>query len=69
MAKKETLSTLRGGAWVKPLRSEWTGNSYRPKPEEGVPLIHAFRNIKQAGLREAIIRLVAELSEPDENGV
>jgi hypothetical protein len=35
----------------------------------GSRLIHAFRNIKQAALREAIIRLVAELSEPDENGV
>jgi hypothetical protein len=69
MVKKETLSTGRGGAWVKPLQSEWAGNSSRPKPEEGVQLIHAFRSIKQAALREAIIRLVAELSEPDENGL
>jgi hypothetical protein len=55
MVKKETLSAGPGGAWVKPLQSEWAGNSSRPKPEEGVRLIHAFRSIKQAALREAII--------------
>jgi len=65
MAKKETLSARRGEAWVKPLQSERAGSSSRPAPEEGVRLIHAFRSIKQSALREAIIRLVEELSEPD----
>ena len=65
VAKKETLSIRRGGGWVKPLQIERAESSSRPTPEDGRRLIHAFMDVKQVALREALIRLVTELSKLD----
>ena len=64
MAKKEPVSIgpsaprIKGGGQHHP-----AGASSRPTPEDGHRLIQAFMDVKQAALREAIIRLVTELSK------
>jgi hypothetical protein len=64
MTKKEPFSTgpshalIKGGGQRNP-----AGASCRPTPEDGRRLIHAFMDIKQAALREAVIGLVTELSK------
>jgi len=59
MAKKEALST---GASDHGGQRNPAGTSSRPTPEDGLRLIHAFMDIKEVALREAIIQLVTELS-------
>jgi hypothetical protein len=67
MAEKKTPSTSPRGALLNLGQSERAADSSQPKPEDGRRLIDAFFKIKQPALREAIIRLVAELSMPEEN--
>jgi hypothetical protein len=66
MSKKEALSTGASNALFNDgSRKNSAGiSSSRPTPEEGRRLVHAFMDIKHAGLREAIIQLVTELSKP-----
>jgi hypothetical protein len=49
-------------------RGDNARNSSWPKPEEGLRLMHAFLSIKQAEVRETIIRYVVEQSEHQEGG-
>jgi hypothetical protein len=62
MAKKEPSSTSRREASVNPGQSDRVGDASQPTPEEGRRLIDAFFKIKHPALREAVISLVAELS-------
>lgn len=63
MAKKITRSS---GASDQSINVEGqrsrAGTSSRPTIEDGLRLIHAFMHIKEAALREAVIRLVTEIS-------
>jgi len=64
MVKKEASSTGSSDAFIHhDGRRNPAGASSRPTPEDGVRLIRAFMNVKQAGLREAIIQFVEELSK------
>jgi hypothetical protein len=45
----------------------WTGEpTSRPKPEEGLRLIHAFLKISSPRLREALIKFVEDLAKLEE---
>jgi hypothetical protein len=48
---------------VRPETEDRAENPSLPKPEEGLRLIHAFLEIKQAEVRETIIRYVEEQSK------
>jgi hypothetical protein len=64
MAKKEAFTTGSSGASIDhDGQRDPAGASSRPTPEDGLRLIHAFLGVKQAALREAIIKLAAELSK------
>jgi hypothetical protein len=67
MAKKEPFSTSPSDARIKGGQRNPARASSRPTPEDGRRLIHAFMDIKQAALREAVIRLVIELSKLNDN--
>jgi hypothetical protein len=67
MAKKETSSTSRREASVSPGPSARAGDTSPPTPEDGRRLIDAFFKIKHPALREAVIRIVEELSTLEEN--
>jgi len=62
MAKKEPFSIgpsdarIKGGGQRNPAGAS-------PTPEDGRRLIHAFIGVRQPALREAVIRLVTELSK------
>ena len=60
MAKKELLST--GPAGLSARSEKAINDSSRPKPEEGLRLMHAFLEIKKAEVRKAIIKYVEEQS-------
>jgi hypothetical protein len=64
MAKKEIFSI---GPAYAPIKGDGQRNPSgiysRPTPEEGRRLVHAFMDIKPIALREAVIRLVADLAE------
>ena len=60
MAKEDTFSIAPANA--KRGKRGLTTHSSPPKPEEGLRLVHAFHDIKQVALREAIIKFVTELS-------
>jgi hypothetical protein len=62
MTKEDTFSIAPADASPKRGQRDLTENSSPPKPEEGLRLVHAFHDIKQAALREAIIKFVTELS-------
>jgi hypothetical protein len=64
MAKKEAFPTGSSDPFVNPDgRRNPAGTSSRPTPEDGLRLIHAFMDVKQVALREAIIQFVTELSK------
>ena len=64
MAKKEAFTTGSSDAFIRhDGQRNQAGASSRPTPEDGLRLIHAFTEIKQAALREAIIQLAEELSK------
>jgi hypothetical protein len=64
MAKKEVLSIGPGYAPIKGGGQRNRSGIYsRPTPEEGRRLVHAFMDIKQIALREAVIQLVTDLSK------
>ena len=65
MAKKVLLSTEPVGLSARSEKA--TENPSRPKAEEGLRLMHAFLEIKNAEVREAIIKYVEEQSRL-ENG-
>ena len=65
MAKKELLSA--GPAGTSARFEKGIENPSLPKPEEGLRLMHAFLEIKNAEVREAIIKYVEEQSRL-ENG-
>jgi hypothetical protein len=58
MAKEEAFSSGATGA----KRGDRDAPAPLPNPEEGLRLVHAFCGVKHAALREAIIKLVEELS-------
>ena len=60
MAKEEAFSF--GAAGAKRGNRDAPSGSSSPNPEEGLRLVHAFYGVKHAALREAIIKLVEELS-------
>jgi hypothetical protein len=62
MAQKQTPSISQRGASVDPGQGDPAGDASQSTPEEGRRLIDAFFKIKRPALREAVIRLVAELS-------
>jgi hypothetical protein len=63
MAKKETHSSdSSDGSIDHDGQGNRAGASSRPTPEDGLRLIHAFMDIKEAAIREAIIRFITELS-------
>ncbi len=62
MAKEDTFSIAPADASAKRGKRDLTTDSSPPKPEEGLRLVHAFHDIKQVALREAIIKFVTELS-------
>jgi hypothetical protein len=62
MAKRKPTSTGTGGTPVRAEQGDRTENASWPSVEEGLRLIHAFCEIKQATVREAIIRYVEEQS-------
>ncbi len=68
MAKKEVFST---GLSYTPIKiggpRNPSGLYSRPTPEEGRRLVHAFMDIKRVALREAVIQLVTDLSELDDD--
>ena len=64
MAKKEPSSIGPSDAPIKGSGQRSPDETYsRPTPEDGRRLIHSFMDIKRAALREAVIRLVTELSK------
>jgi hypothetical protein len=65
MAKKDAYLTGNDNAAAQ---SEQGGRSERPKPEEGLRLMHAFFDIRQHEVRDALINFVAELSRLQKNG-
>ena len=62
MARNEAFSTGPADGAVNGGQRDRAGASSRPKPEEGLRLMHAFLSIRHAALREAVIKLVTELS-------
>ena len=58
MARKEVVSTVPADAALRSLRE----NPDRPDPEQGRRLMRAFFNIRDEGLREAIVNFVTDLS-------
>jgi hypothetical protein len=68
MAKKDAYSIGNDNAFANGKQDDRTGISSWPKPEEGLQLMHAFLNIRQPDLRNAIIKFVAELSRVRKNG-
>jgi hypothetical protein len=62
MAEKKPRSTESGRTSARAQQVDLSGNASSPSVEEGLRLIHAFRDIKQAKVREAIIRYVEEQS-------
>jgi len=64
MAKKGAFSTGSSDAFINHGgQRNPAGTSSRPTPEDGLRLIHAFMDVKQAALREAIIQFIVELSK------
>jgi hypothetical protein len=62
MARNEAFSTSLADASVDGGQVDRAGASARPKPEDGLRLMHAFLSIQHAALREAVIKFVTELS-------
>ena len=63
MAKKATRSSGASDPSIdREGQRSRAGTSSRPTIEDGLRLIHAFMDIKEAALREAVIRLVTEIS-------
>ena len=62
MVRKEQTSTATAGTSACAGQGSPTGNASWPSVEEGHRLIRAFCDIKQATVREAIIRSVEEIS-------
>ena len=63
MAQRKTFSEgIEGDLSVNAGQLERFGNSTRPNPEQGHRLMRAFVSIRQAALREAIVKFVDELS-------
>lgn len=60
MVRKEQTSTATAGTSACAGQGSPTGNASWPSVEEGHRLIRAFCDIKQATVREAIIRSVEE---------
>jgi hypothetical protein len=68
VAKKDAFSTSPSTSFINHgRRRNRAGTSSRPTPEDGHRLIHAFMEIKQVALREAIIQFVTELSKLPED--
>ena len=63
MARKEIVSTVPADAALRSLRE----SPDRPDPEQGRRLMQAFFNIREEGLREAIVNFVTDLSEKINN--
>jgi hypothetical protein len=68
MAKKDAYSIGNDNAFANGEQDDRTAISSWPKPEEGLQLMHAFLDIRQPELRNAIIKFVAELSRVEKNG-
>ncbi len=62
MAKKQAFSTGAAGASAYAEQRDPLECSSWPKPEEGLRLMHAFLDIKQAEVLEAIVKSVEEQS-------
>ena len=63
MAKKVTRSSAASDPSInREGQRRHAGTSSRPTIEDGLRLIHAFMHIKEAALREAIIRLITDIS-------
>ena len=64
MAKKDAFSTGPSASFIiHGSQPRSRGTPSRPTQEDGHRLIHAFMEIKQVALREAIIQFVTELSK------
>lgn len=68
MAKKDAYSSGNDNAFARGEQGDDAGSSSWPKPEEGLRLMHAFLDIRQSEVRDAIIKFVAELSRLQKNG-
>jgi len=68
MAQSEISLAGTEGASIDGSQLDRSGPSSRSKPEEGHRLMRAFLGIRQAGLREALVRLVTELSTLQDEG-
>ncbi len=62
MAQSEISLAGTKGASIDGSQLDRSGPSSRSKPEEGHRLMRAFVSIRQAALREAIVKFVDELS-------
>jgi hypothetical protein len=67
MAKKDAYLTGNDNAAAQSEQGGRSENSFRPKPEEGLRLMHAFFDIRQHEVRDALINFVAELSRLQKN--
>jgi len=68
MAKKDAYSTGNDNVSAYGEQGDRTAVSSWPKAEEGLRLMHAFLDIRQPEVRDAIIKFVAELSRLQKNG-
>jgi len=68
MSDKSALSTRTAKASALVQNCDGTVNASKPKPEEGRRLMHAFYEIRNAKVREAIIRYVEEQSRLVKDG-
>ncbi len=69
MANKEAFSAGPADGSIAGGPRDHSGGSSRPKPEDGLRLMHAFLSIQQDALREAIIQFVTELSALRDDGL
>ncbi len=65
MSRKDLLSTGSAGTLAR--SEKGIESPSRPEPEEGLRLMHAFLEIKNAEVRKAVIKYVEEQSRL-ENG-
>ena len=68
MAKEETIPSGGAAASRKGGPRDAPRGFFPPAPGEGLRLVHAFYGVKHAALREAIIKLVEELSTIQKGG-
>ncbi len=69
MAQKETFLADPANAQMDGGQRDRSRHTSRPNPEEGHRLMRAFLTLRQAALREAVIKFVNELSTLQDEGL